>query len=67
MSEFDTILTDLCNNIYTLISDFSAQDVSNQINNIKNEIDILNTNIEGILNLYKMVEDISNTIYTNNL
>ena len=53
----NNVLNDLSLNIFNLKND-NVGDVSNQIINLGNNIDILNNQLEQILELYTMVDDL---------
>lgn len=54
----NNVLNDLSLNIYNLKNDYNVSDISNQINNLGNNIDILNNQLEQILELYTMVDNL---------
>lgn len=54
----NNVLNDLSLNVYTLKNDYNVSDISNQINNLGNNIDILNNQLEQILELYTMVDNL---------
>ena len=54
----NNVLNDLSLNVYTLKNEYNVSDISNQINNLGNNIDILNNQLEQILELYKMVDNL---------
>ena len=54
----NNVLNDLSLNVYTLKNEYNVSDISNQINNLGNNIDILNDQLEQILELYTIVDDL---------
>lgn len=54
----NNVLNDLSLNIFNLKNEYNVGDVSNQIINLGNNIDILNNQLEQILELYTMVDDL---------
>lgn len=54
----NNVLNDLSLNVYTLKNEYNVSDISNQINNLGNNIDILNNQLEQILELYTMVDNL---------
>jgi len=54
----NNVLNDLSFNIYSLKNDYHVGDISNQIINLGNNIDILNDQLEQILELYTIVDDL---------
>ena len=54
----NNVLNDLSLNIYNLKNDYHFGDISNQIINLGNNIDLLNNQLEQILELYTMVDDL---------
>ena len=54
----NNVLNDLSLNIYDLKNEYNVHDVSNQIINLGNNINILNNQLEQILDLYTMIDDL---------
>ena len=54
----NNVLNDLSLNVYTLKNEYNVSDISNQINNLGNNIDILNNQLEQILELYTIVDNL---------
>ena len=54
----NNVLNDLSLNIFNLKNEYNVGDISNQIINLGNNIDILNNQLEQILELYTMVDDL---------
>lgn len=54
----NNVLNDLSLNIYELKNEYNVHDVSNQIINLGNNINILNNQLEQILELYTMIDDL---------
>ena len=54
----NNVLNDLSLNVYTLKNEYNVSDISNQINNLGNNSDILNNQLEQILELYTMVDNL---------
>lgn len=51
----NNVLNDLSLNIYNLKNEYNVSDISNQINNLGINIDIINNQLEQILELYSII------------
>ena len=52
----NNVLNDLSLNIYNLKNEYNVSDISNQINNLGINIDIINNQLEQILELYSIID-----------
>tara|TARA_B110001452_G_C15235699_1_gene427825 strand:- start:163 stop:366 length:204 start_codon:yes stop_codon:yes gene_type:complete len=62
MSDISNILLDLSNSIYTLQSNFSITDISNQILNLQIAVNDLNNKAESLLQLYHLISDLKDRV-----